>query len=452
VTKVTFLGGAETVTGSKFLVSTGNTRILVDCGLFQGYKRLRERNREPLPVDIDNLDAVILTHAHLDHSGYLPVLYRQGFRGPVITQHATRALCGVLLPDSGHLQEEDAKYYARHKLGKHTDPQPLYDRETAEKSMELFDSMDYEKTASIGDIRVRLQPAGHILGAASVVVETEDKRIGFSGDVGRSNDILMYPPHPLPELDLLLLESTYGNRRHDETDSFRQLETIVNQTAQNGGVLLIPSFAVGRAQTIQHMLVTLIAEERIPELPIFLDSPMAIDVSNIYCKFAHQHRLSDDDCKRMCKTINYTREVNESKALAFHKYPHIIIAGSGMATGGRILHHFKRLLPDHRTTALFIGYQAGGTRGAKMIQGAESVKIHGQWIPCKANVEVLHGLSGHADYVDIHNWLERSSLDKNTRIKLIHGEPDALESQQDYLRQHSPYDVTIAGYLDTLTI
>jgi len=450
--KITFLGGTETVTGSKYLVETQTTRILVDCGLYQGYKWLRKRNWQPLPLDIDKLDAVLLTHAHLDHSGYIPALYKQGFRGPVFTHHATKDLCAILLADSGHIQEEDARFYGKHKLSKHENPQPLYDRATAEKSMELFESVEFGECFSVGDIEARLQSAGHILGAASIIIEAEGKRVGFSGDVGRPDDIFMRAPKPLPELDLLLLESTYGNRRHDKADVFEQLAKVVNAMAKEGGVLLIPSFAVSRAQTLQHMLATLIAQDRIPRMPVYLDSPMAIDVSRIYCRYADEHRLTPAQCHAMYSAVTYTASVEDSKALAEQRYPHIIIAGSGMAAGGRILHHFKRLLGDHRTTVLFTGYQAGGTRGAKMLQGADSVKIHGEWLPIKAQVEVMHGLSGHGDYVDIEHWLKQSALPKNMSIQLVHGDLDALEGMRDHLRRTTSFDVDVAGYHNILTV
>jgi metallo-beta-lactamase family protein len=450
--RIIFLGGAETVTGSKFLVETETSRVLVDCGLFQGYKWLRERNWQAPPLDISNLDAIILSHAHLDHSGYIPLLFKHGFRGPVYTHHATRALCHILLPDSGHIQEEDARFYARHKLSKHAHPEPLYDRATAEASMALFEAVNFAETVTVGDIKFHLQAAGHILGAASIILEAEGKRIGFSGDVGRPDDIFMRPPQALPELDLLLLEATYGNRRHDKQDPFEQLADVVNTTAQKGGTLLIPSFAVGRAQTVQHMLTTLMNDERIALMPVYLDSPMAIDVSDIYCRYTDYHRLSHDQCRAMCNKIKFTRSVDESKALEDQHFPHIIIAGSGMATGGRILHHLKRLLSDHRTTVLFTGYQAGGTRGAKMQQGVESVKIHGQWIPNRARIEVLHGLSGHGDYVDLAQWLQQSELSEHTPIQLIHGDPDALEGMRDHLRRTTAFDVNIAGYRNILRI
>lgn len=450
--RITFIGGTETVTGSKFLVETETTTVLVDCGLFQGYKWLRERNWQPLPLDIDKLDAVILTHAHLDHSGYIPVLYKRGFRGPVFTHHATKALCQILLADSGHIQEEDAKYYSKHKLSKHAHPEPLYDRQTAEASMTLFQSVDFDEQVEVGDIRFHLQPAGHILGAASIIVAAEGKRIGFSGDVGRFDDVLMRPPCPLPELDLLLMESTYGNRQHDPQDATQQLASVVNRVAKAGGVLLVPAFAVGRAQALQHLLATLMQEGTIPKLPIYLDSPMAIKVSDIFCHHSDQHRLSHEQCHRMCDVVTYTRTVDESKAIAGQAFPHIIIAGSGMATGGRILHHFKRLLSDSRTTVLFTGYQAGGTRGAKMLEGVDAVKIHGSWIPLRAEVEVISGLSGHADYLELTEWLRQSKLARTTPIKLIHGDPDALEGLRVHLQEQTQFKVDVAGYRDILRL
>ncbi|RLA44887.1 MAG: MBL fold metallo-hydrolase [Gammaproteobacteria bacterium] len=450
--RITFLGGTETVTGSKFLVETETRRVLVDCGLFQGYKWLRERNWQAPPLDIAALDAVILTHAHLDHSGYIPVLYKHGFRGPVYTHHATKALCHILLADSGHIQEEDAKYYARHKLGKHAHPEPLYDRATAEASMALFEAVDFDETITVGDISFYLQPAGHILGAASIILEAGGKRVGFSGDVGRSDDILMRPPRPLPELDLLLLESTYGDRRHEGQDPFAQLADLVTSTAQKGGVVLIPAFAVGRAQALQYMLTSLIAKGDIPKMPIYLDSPMAISVSAIFCQYSEQHKLTEEQCQFMCEGVTYTRSVDESKAIAGQAFPHIIIAGSGMATGGRILHHFKRLLGKSKTTVLFTGYQAGGTRGAKMLKGVDAVKIHGKWIPARAKVEVISGLSGHADYLELTQWLKQSALKPSTAIQLIHGDPDALEGLRTHLQEHTTFSVDVAGYRNILRL
>ncbi|MDN3651836.1 MBL fold metallo-hydrolase [Thalassotalea ponticola] len=450
--RITFLGGTETVTGSKYLVETDNSKILIDCGLYQGYKWLRRRNREPLPLNINDLDAIVLTHAHLDHSGFIPAIYQQGFKGPIYTHHASAALCSILLPDSGRIQEDDSKFYKKHKLSKHDEPRPLYDEATAQASLSLFKTVKFEQQFSVGDFDIYLQSAGHILGAATAIVRAEGKTIGFSGDVGKSDDVIMSPPKTLPELDYLLLESTYGNRLHKPEDPFEVVAKLVNETAQKGGVVLIPSFAVGRTEAVQHILASLIEQQRIPKLPIFLDSPMAINVLDFYLQYSELIKLSAEQCNQMCKIAEQTRSVDESKAISEVTMPHIIIAGSGMATGGRILHHLKRLVSDYRTTVLFTGFQSGGTRGAKMIQGNDSVKIHGEWLPVKARVEVLHSLSGHADYLGLSQWLKDSKLKQGTSIYLVHGEPDASEAFRDHLNQHFNFDVNIATYKSILHI
>ncbi|KUJ81610.1 MBL fold metallo-hydrolase [Microbulbifer flavimaris] len=449
---IIFLGATQTVTGSKFLVEHNDTRLLVDCGLYQGYKWLRERNWQAPAFDIKSIDGILLTHAHLDHSGYIPRLYKLGYRGPVFCHPATIDLCSILLPDAGHIQEEDARFYARHRLGKHAHPQPLYDGETAEHSLELFQPLAFGEEFQLGGLRFHLQGAGHILGAGSAIIQADGKQVGFSGDVGRPDDIVMYPPDPLPPLDLLMLESTYGDRLHPDLDVRSELNRVVNEAVAKGGVLVIPSFAVGRSQMIQHMLVSAMAAGEIPRLPVFLDSPMAIDASYIYRHHPKLHRLTEAQCQEMGRLVTYTRDVEESKALEQVTYPHIIIAGSGMATGGRVLHHLKRLLPNHRTTVLFVGFQAGGTRGARMLAGAGSVKIHGEYIPCRAQVEMLDGLSAHADYEDLTKWLLDSQLEKGTRIQLVHGEPDAADCMRLHLNDHTPFKVKVAQYRQILRL
>lgn len=449
--RVTFLGGAQTVTGSKYLVESDSTRLLVDCGLFQGFKWLRRRNWQPLPLGINDVDAVVLSHAHLDHSGYVPLLYKHGFRGKVYAHHATVELCGLLWPDSGHIQEEDAKFLGKHRLSKHEKPEPLYDQATAEAALKLFHGVEFKKTFRVGDIEVELRPVGHLLGAASVILSSGGQRIGFSGDVGRPNDILMTAPEPLPELDLLMLESTYGDRLHPETeDPYDQLAAVVNEAASAGGVLLIPSFSVGRAQLLQHLLTVLMATGKIPKMPIYLDSPMAISATEIYQRHHQYHKLSAAECQQAAQQVTYTRHVDESKAIADQLGPHIIIAGSGMATGGRILHHFKHWLGDHRSTVLFAGHQAGGTRGAKLQQGVPSIKVHGSWLPVKARIRSLEGLSGHADYSELTAWLKASSLRADTPIQLVHGDPEALEHMRDHLMEHTNFKVDIAEYMQVV--
>lgn len=452
--RIAFLGGTETVTGSKYLITTrAGTKVLVDCGLYQGYKWLRRRNRQNIPlVDPKTLDAVVLTHAHLDHSGYVPVLYKQGFRGPVYCHRATKDLAGILLPDSGHIQEEDARFHSRHQIGRHAHPEPLYDSRTAVQSLQLLHGIDFHRVVQVGDLEFHLQPAGHILGAGSVILKGEGRAVAFSGDVGRQHDIYMRPPEPLPAVDLLLLESTYGNRRHPQVDPFEEMASVVKRVVEKGGVLLVPSFAVGRAQVIMHLLATLMERGTIPRLPVFLDSPMAIDVSNIYCRYEDQHRLDRDACHRLCAVAQYTRDVDSSRAIAGERFPHIIIAGSGMVTGGRILHHMKRLLGNHRTTVLLPGFQAGGTRGAKLADGAERVRIHGQWVENRAEILSLANLSGHADPEDMDVWLGQSSLAPKTPVRLVHGEPEALEAFRDHLRQRTDYAVEVAEYQQVLDL
>lgn len=450
--RIICLGASETVTGSRFLVETETIRILVDCGLFQGYKWLRRRNWQPIPLSIDTVDAVVLTHAHLDHSGYIPVLYKHGFRGPVWAHAATRALCSVLWPDSGRIQEEDAKYFSRHKLSKHEKPEPLYDEATAQQALGLLRAREFHQPFSIGDLKIELIPSGHILGAASVIISDGHRRIAFSGDVGRPDDLMMHAPTPLPAVDCVFMESTYGDRLHEQADPFIQLADVVNETAKKGGVLMIPSFAVGRAQLIQYMLCALMDKGQIPRLPIFLDSPMAIRVSEAYTHFHSFHRLSAEQWHRVEQYVTYTPGVEDSKNIAGQIGPHIIIAGSGMATGGRILHHFKHHLADDRNTVLFAGHQAGGTRGAKMLQGVRQIKVHGDWLNVRANICNLDGLSGHADYMELKAWLDSSDLSPHTSIQLVHGEPDALDAFRDYLSRTTSFTVDIPSHMSIVRI
>jgi metallo-beta-lactamase family protein len=425
--QLTFLGATNTVTGSRFLLDTGTTRILVDCGLFQGYKYLRERNWSPLQFDPKELDAVVLTHAHIDHSGYVPLLVRDGFGGPVYCTHGTRELCKLLLPDSGHLQEEEAAFLNRIGASKHKPARPLYTKQDALHSLEQFDSCDYDDPLTIGDITLRFLPAGHILGSSLVSIESQGKRIVFSGDVGRQHDLLMNPPAPVPPCDYLVLESTYGNRLHANEDPRPELAEVVTTTIQRGGVVLIPSFAVGRAQEIIYLLTDLMAQDKIPELPIFLDSPMAINASHIFLRHPNEHKLSEAACRSLFSRVTYVREVEESIALNDIHYPHIIISASGMATGGRVLHHLKRLLPDAKNSVLFVGYQAGGTRGARLVEGEEEVKIHGKYVRVKAQISNLDGLSAHADYSEMLSWLQHSEGLRPKKCFLVHGEENAID-------------------------
>ena len=445
--KIKFLGATGTVTGSKYLISTEKAKVLVDCGLFQGYKNLRERNWQTFPFDIESIDAVVLTHAHLDHSGMIPLLYKQGYRGPVYCSETTFELCKLLLPDSGHIQEEDAKFRNKHKSTKHHPALPLYDLETAVESLKLFAAVDFEKTINIGDLQVKLSPVGHILGAASVKVSHHQKSIIVSGDVGRPNELVMPAPKPLDACDCLLIESTYGDRLHEQGDAEEILTNIINKTIKAGGSILIPSFAVGRAQTIMFILSELIKSKKIPKLPIFLDSPMAINASNIYSKFNGLHRLSAQQCKEMGEVVEYSREVEASKALTDLTFPHIIISASGMATGGRVLHHLKRLLPDYRNTVIMVGYQAGGTRGRKLLNGCTSVRIFGQEVDVKASIKEIDTFSAHADYNEMIQWLKQSKDLKPKQIFIVHGEPEAADEFRLHLKDQLGWTATVPDYL-----
>jgi len=450
--KLTFLGGVGTVTGSKYLVETDRHRILVDCGLFQGFKQLRLRNWAPIPVDPKKVDAVVLTHAHLDHSGYLPLLARNGFRGPVICTEATRDLCAILLPDSGHLLEKDADFANRHGHSKHHPALPLYTLRDAEAVLEQFRPVAFDRTQTVTpDLTARFLPAGHILGAAIVELDHAGRKVVFSGDLGRPNNATMVDPTPVKHADYLLVESTYGNRKHDPQDPEDVLADVIVRTAGRGGTVLIPSFAVGRAQTIMYHLQRLKAAHRIPDLPIFLDSPMAVDASEIFCKDSQARKLSDAECRSACSVAHYVRDVEESKRLDTEPMPKVIISASGMATGGRVLHHLKRYAPGPQNTILFAGFQAGGTRGAAMTGGADRVKIHGAYVPVRAEVQNLHMLSAHADTDEIMDWLRHFEAPPKMTF-VTHGEPEPADAMRHRIEEELGWPCLVPDYRETVEL
>lgn len=424
MTKLTLrsLGGAGTVTGSKHLLELGGRRVLVDCGLFQGLKALREQNWAPLPVDPASIDVVILTHAHLDHCGYLPKLVREGFRGDIVCSAATADLAEIIMMDSAKIQESDADFANRHGFSKHQPALPLYGKHDAEKAVERLKPIAFDVPTDLGHgLQLTLRYAGHIIGAAIAEVRWGGKTIVFSGDLGRYGDPITPDPAAIAAADYLLVESTYGDRRHEPVAAGEALQAIIERTTARGGTVIIPAFAVGRAQELLYHLSQLKAAGRLPLTPIYLDSPMAIDASDLLCRHGGDHKLTAEACRQACAVATYTRDVEESKSLSHNSMPKVIISASGMATGGRVLHHLKAYGPDPRNTVLFSGYQAAGTRGQALIGGAREVKIHGQWIPIRAEVANLPMLSAHADVDEILRWL--SGFERPpTRTFIVHGE------------------------------
>jgi len=450
--KLTFLGGTGTVTGSKYLLEHEGRRLLVDAGLFQGLKQLRLRNWDAFPVPPSSIDAIVLTHAHLDHSGFVPKLVQQGFRGRVYATPATGELCGLLLPDSGRLLEEEADYANRRGFSKHHPALPLYDEAEARDALGHFSSHDFDRGFEpIPGVRVLLRRAGHLLGAASVRVEWDRRSLLFSGDLGRSNDLLMRPP-ALPEAaDWVVVESTYGDRVHATADPLAQLAETINRTAGRGGMLVIPAFAVGRAQMLLWAIAQLRAQRRIVDMPVYLNSPMAADATEIYVRHAGEHRLSAAQCEAMCRSATIVNTVEESKRLNGMRYPAVIISASGMASGGRVLHHLKAFAPEPRNGILFAGFQAAGTRGAAMLAGAPSVKIHGGQVPVRAEVTHMDSLSAHADRDELLAWIGALPAPPQ-RVFVTHGEPVAADALRQAIEERHRWPCTVPEYRDTVSL
>lgn len=446
--KLTFLGAAGTVTGSKYLLEDAGKRWLVDCGLFQGLKPLRLRNWESLPFEPRAIDAVLLTHAHLDHSGYLPLLVRNGFRGPIYCSSATAELCEILLPDSGYLQEKDAEFANRHGYSKHKPALPLYTERDARESLKLFKTLSIGSEHTLGErLGVTLRRTGHILGACSIEVAMDNRRLVFSGDLGRYGDPIFRDPTPIPQADYLIVESTYGDRQHERIDPADALETVIARTVARGGTVIIPAFAVGRAQTLLFYLRRLRDSGRLRNAPVFLDSPMAIDASEIFCRSMTDHRLSETECRTSCGVATYVHSTEESKALTANPVPKIIISASGMATGGRVLHHLKRYAPDAKNTILFAGFQAAGTRGAAMVSGAKTVKIHSEEIPVRAEVQNLSMLSAHADANEIVRWLGGFESPPMATF-MTHGELTAAQTLKSRIERELGWTCQVPHHLE----
>jgi len=441
--RLTFLGAAGAVTGSKYLLETGSRRLLIDCGLFQGTKRLRERNWQPLAFAPRSLDAVLLTHAHIDHSGFLPVLAREGYRGPVYCTDATRRLLAIMLPDAARLQEEEAEFANRHGFSKHSPARPLYTEADAHVALGLLRPVAPHGEVTLGgETRASWTRAGHLLGAASIRVAAPAGSVLFSGDLGRMHDPLMRAPEPPPQADWVVIESTYGDRLHANVDAQTELTAPLCRALERGGVVIVPTFAIGRAQLLLHLIARLRSRGAIPEVPVYLNSPMAQDATPLYQDYPDEHRLSGSELQDLSRVAHFVTSVEESRALNRRSGPMIILSASGMATGGRVLHHLKAFAPDARTLILFTGYQAAGTRGAALLAGADAIKIHGEWVPVRAEVLQLHGSSSHADYRELVAWLAASSRVPR-RIFVTHGEPAAADALRQHLRRGIAADVTV---------
>jgi metallo-beta-lactamase family protein len=441
--RLTSLGGAGTVTGSKHLLEADGRRILVDCGLFQGLKVLRERNWAPFPVPPQSIDAVVLTHAHLDHSGYLPKLVREGFKGAIHCSAATADLCEILLKDSAHIAEKDAEYSNRKGFSRHKPALPLYTVRDAERALKQLKPVAFGAEALIGDhASLTLRRAGHILGAATAELRLGDCTIAFSGDLGRYGDVFMPDPESVEAADYVVVESTYGDRTHPKNDPMQALGAVIERTVRRGGTVVIPAFAVGRTQVLLYHLWMLKQAGRIQSAPVFLDSPMAIRATELLCRHMEDHLFSEETCDASCAVATYVRDVEASKALTANPMPKVIIAGSGMATGGRVLHHIKAFGPEAKNTILFAGYQAVGTRGARLLAGERELKMFGQWIPIRAEIANLPELSAHADADELIRWLSDFKRPPR-RTFIVHGEPAASDALRVRIQRDLRWDASV---------
>jgi metallo-beta-lactamase family protein len=454
---LTFLGAAGTVTGSKHLLDTGSHRILIDCGLFQGLKELRVRNWQPLPVEARSIHAVVLTHAHLDHSGYLPRLVAQGFRGRVFCTGGTRDLCTLVLPDAAHIQEEDARDANRHHYSKHDPALPLYTSEDAAHALALLQPVGYERPVPVAPgVDVEFINAGHLLGSAYARITLADRTLLFGGDLGRYNRPVLPDPMPISHADVLLVESTYGDRLHEPDDDGARLATIVNSVAERNGRLIIPAFAIGRVEEVIYWLKRLEEQKRIPVMPVYVDSPMAARALQYYAQRsdeldADMQPAEKGVCTFCTSRMTTVASPQQSKELVASHKPAIVIASSGMATGGRVLHHLEAALPSARNTVLFVGFQAAGTRGRTLVEGATTVRLKGRDIPVSATIEQINSMSAHADAGEIMRWLSGFTQPPSMTY-LVHGEPTALEALRQRIATTLQWPVHVAGYQEQVTI
>ncbi len=456
---LTFLGAAQTVTGSRFLLEHEGHRVLVDCGLFQGRKQNRERNWAPLPIDPASLDAVVLTHAHIDHTGGLPRLVRQGFKGPVYCTNGTRDLSGIMLPDSARIQEEEARYANKYRYSKHHPALPLYTEEDAFAALRLFESFSYERTREIvPGIKLTFARAGHILGSAICVFELTStrQRLVFTGDLGRYNAPILRDPEAVHSATTVISESTYGDREHGDDDPTRTLADAVNDTARRGGVLIIPAFAIGRTQDVLYRLALMEREQRIPALPVYVDSPMAVDATPLYMAHSHEHDFETRSiieagfAPLRTEKTTFINSRKQSQALNTFRGPGIIISASGMATGGRVLHHLKHRLPNEKNAVLFVGYQSEGTRGRRLLNGEKTLKLLGEVIDVRARILSVSGFSAHADWKEILQWMDGFRAPPKQTL-LVHGEPVALEALRARVAARG-WPVAVPAHGETVTL
>ena len=460
---LSFFGAAGTVTGSKYLVDAGTHRVLVDCGLFQGLRELRRRNWDPLPVEPERIHAVVLTHAHIDHAGYLPRFVAQGFRGRVFCTPGTADLCRIVLPDAGRLQEEDARQANKHGYTKHTPALPLFTEADAFEALDRFQPAGFDRVIPVAPgVDAEFIPAGHLLGSAFVRMtfrrngESGGPTVVFGGDLGRYERPVLPDPARVERADVLLVESTYGDRQHEADDSAGRLAAIITDTATRGGRLIVPAFAIGRVEEVLYWIKRLEDEGRVPVVPVFLDSPMAAEALNFYA--ARYQELDPDirpgrrEVSAFCtRRFQVVRSTQQSKDLTRSKGPAIVISSSGMATGGRVLHHLKDALPDPRNTVLFVGYQAAGTRGRALVEGAREVKMHGGLVPVHARIEKIDSMSAHADRTEILRWLGGFTAPPGATY-LVHGEPEPMAALGRAIRDGLGWGVRAAEYLETVEL